>query len=284
MSLVFYFSITILTVIRLVGFGVGIDFYLGTRRHKFLAQVFGWSIFALAGVFHLLSFLSNDVVLKEIFFLLFGICTSVGVFLVSVSIMLYFRLTTKTNVSIIACVLAGLPVLLYILLSLNIAVSFSLFSAYLIVAGIYVLGVIEKEKFKKEVGASIKWFYAIVGVGMIQVLVIILLTIQGYSLGVYDVHTQDDMLLLINNTMSIAILVITVVLLIHLETSRSERYNYRMKDKYSHDLGNLIQVIVSGMQLVEAGQITDSEKRETIVLINQKCEEVAELIHEIRSL
>jgi len=284
MSLVFYFSIVVLTAVRLIGAGVGLDFYMGTRRTKFLAQVFGWSIFALAGIFHLFSFISEDIFLKEVSFLLFGICTSVGAFLVAVSIMLYFRFAAKTTVGTITCVLAAFPILLYIFFSLDLAVSLSLYSAYLIVAGVYILGVIEKEKFKQEVGASIKWFYAIVGVGAIQVIIIALLTLQGYSIGLYDVHTQDEIVLLINNSMSIVIMTITVVLLIHLETSRSERYNYRLKDKYSHDLGNLIQVIVSGMQLMEAGQITDSEKKETVVLINQKCEEVAELIHEIRSL
>jgi hypothetical protein len=49
-------------------------------------------------------------------------------------------------------------------------------------------------------------------------------------------------------------------------------------------LGNIIQVIVSGMQLVESKSIADTEKRDTLVLINQKCAEVAELIHEIRNL
>ena len=154
----------------------------------------------------------------------------------------------------------------------------------MIIAGIYLLGVIEKTAFKQEVGASIKWFYAIIILGIVQVLVLLFLASQGYNLGAYDAHTQDDSLILINNSMSIGILALTVVLLIHLETSRSERYNYRLKDKYSHDLGNIIQVIVSGMLLVESKQIADTEKKDTLLLINQKCTEAADLIHEIRNL
>ncbi|MHA2074809.1 MAG: hypothetical protein ACW97X_09335, partial [Candidatus Hodarchaeales archaeon] len=224
------------------------DFFIGTRRLRFLAQVLGWSISTIAGFFHLFSFLVEDV--------LFLICTG----------------------------LACLPILLYIIFGLDIAVNFSLYSTYLIIACIYFLGVIEKTAFKQEVGTSIKWFYAIIILGIVQVLVLLFLASQGYNLGAYDAHTQEDSLILINNSMSIGILTLTVVLLIHLETSRSERYNYRLKDKYSHDLGNIIQVIVSGMQLVESKSIADTEKRDTLVLINQKCAEVAELIHEIRNL
>ncbi len=284
MSLIFIFSIIVLTIVRLIGVGVGLDFFLGTRRQRFLAQILGWSISSLAGFCHLFSFLLEDVLLKELSFLLFSIFTSVGVFLITVSIMLYFKEATIKVVFLICSGLVCIPILLYFFLSLDIAVNFSLYSSYLIVAGIYFLGLTEKAKFKQEVGASIRWFYTIIIVGILQVLVILLLTFQGYNLGVYDVHFLDDFVILVNNTMSIGILAVTVVLLIHLENSRSERYNYRLKDKYSHDLGNIIQVIVGGMQLVESNQITDAEKRKTLLLINQKCEEGAELIHEIRNL
>ncbi len=236
MSLIFIFSITILTIVRLIGLGVGLDFFLGTRRPRFLVQVVGWLISTLAGICHLFSFLIEDSLeylwLKEIFFLLFGIFTSVGVFLLAISIMVYFKETTRKIVVLISSGLAGLPIILYFILELDIAVNFSLYSAYLIVAGIYALGVIEKTAFKQEVGTSIKWFYAILTVGIIQVLVFLFLATQGYTLGAYDTHTANDLLLFdyidivfINNTMSISILALTVVLLIHLETSRSERYN-----------------------------------------------------------
>ena len=284
MSFIFIFSVTILTIVRLIGLGVGLDFFLGTKRQRFLVQVLGWFTSSLAGFCHLLSFLIEDVLLKELFFLLFGVFTSVGVFLITLSIMLYFKEATRKIVILICGGLTCLPILLYLIFGLDIAVNFSLYSTYLIIAGIYLLGVIEKTAFKQEVGASIKWFYAIIIVGIVQVLVILFLASQGYNLGVYDAHTQDDLLILINNSMSIGLLALTVVLFIHLETSRSERYNYRLKDKYSHDLGNIIQVIVSGMQLVESKHIADKEKRDTLLLINQKCAEVAELIHEIRNL
>lgn len=284
MSLIFVFSITVLTIVRLIGFGAGLDFFLGTRRQRFLAQVLGWLISSIAGFCHLISFLVEDGLLKELSFLLFGICTSVGVFLITISIMLYFKETTIKVVFLICIGLVCLPILLYLVIGLDIAVNFSLYSSYLIIAGIYFLGLIENTAFKQEVGASIKWFYVIIIVGILQVLVILLLTFQGYNLGLYDAHFLDDYVIFVNNAMSIGILAVTVVLLIHLENSRSERYNYRLKDKYSHDLGNIIQVIVGGMQLVESKQIADTEKRDTLLLINQKCAEGAELIQEIRNL
>lgn len=288
MSLIFYFSIIVLTIVRLIGLGVGLDFYLGTRKNRFLGQVSGWLIFTLAGITHLFSYLMEGNLeylwLKEILFLLFGVCTSLGVFLLTMSIMVYFKHVPKKVVLAFTLTLAIVPFLISLFFDVTTAVDFSLYSTYVIAGGIYILGIIEKKAFRQEVGASIKWFYSIIFVMVMQILVFSYLATQGITLGLYGTHFQDDFQLFVNNTLSIGILALTVVLFIHLETSRSERYNYRLKDKYSHDLGNLVQVIVSGMQFLEAQKIAEIEKKEIITLINDKCEEVAELIHEIRNL
>ena len=88
----------------------------------------------------------------------------------------------------------------------------------------------------------------------------------------------------VNNTFSIAILVLTVVLLIHLENTRSNLYNYQLKDKYSHDLGNILQVMVSAFHFIEGKEVPAEEREKIMDLLNQKSQEVSELIQEIRNL
>ena len=77
---------------------------------------------------------------------------------------------------------------------------------------------------------------------------------------------------------------ITAILMIHLENSRSYHSNYQLKDKYSHDLGNIMQVIVSLIPLLQENESIGEERDSTMELLNQKCEEASDMITEIRTL
>jgi hypothetical protein len=123
-----------------------------------------------------------------------------------------------------------------------------------------------------------------IGTGIIQFLVYIFITLEGVNLGLSSIEFKNEVLVGVNNTFSIAILVFTVVLLIHLENSRMNMYNYQLKDKYSHDLGNILQVMVSAIHFIEKREIPEEEREKITTLLNQKSQEVSNLIQEIRKL
>ncbi|MHA1513706.1 MAG: hypothetical protein ACTSRJ_06585, partial [Candidatus Hodarchaeales archaeon] len=91
MNNVLLFTQLALIFIRLIGLGVGLDFFISRKKKRFGGQVAGWSIWTLASIFQILAQIANNIALTNIFDLLFGICTLVGSFLIAVSIIVYFQ-------------------------------------------------------------------------------------------------------------------------------------------------------------------------------------------------
>ncbi|MHA2224548.1 MAG: hypothetical protein ACXAC8_05060 [Candidatus Hodarchaeales archaeon] len=284
MSIIFIFGLSAITVIRIIGLGVAFDFYRYKKERRFIAQMLGWGIGILAGIFHFISYLSENQIIIEYFFLFFGIFTGISSLFIAVSIVLYFRSITINQIRILSSILAITPLLFYFGFGLEAAVNISLIFSYIIVGSLYFVGILEIKAFREQVGKSIGWFYGLIAVGILHFIVFLLFNFQGINLGTYTAHIENDTVLMINNSISIGILVITAILLIHLENSRSYHFNYELKDKFSHDLGNIMQVIVSLMPLLQNNESIGEERDSAMELLNQKCEEASDLITEIRSL
>ena len=86
----------------------------------------------------------------------------------------------------------------------------------------------------------------------------------------------------INYFLGILITIIILIHSIHLEYDISKIQKYKLRDKYSHDLGNLIQVIYSATDLTNVNGDLTKDKTENLEIIQKKCEEAAKLIKEIK--
>lgn len=284
MNYVLIFTQLALTFIRLIGLGVGLDFLLSRKKKRFQGQVAGWTIWTLASIFQILAQIAHEELLITTFDLIFAIFTLVGSFLISVSIIVYFMDVPARFIFIFTLILLILPLTVFLLFGIEIAVNFCIFFSFILVGGLYAVGILGGKNFKQKMGQSIKWFYAMIGTGILQLVVYIYITLQGVNLGVSSVELENEILVGVNNTFSIAILVFTLVLLIHLENTRANLYNYQLKDKYSHDLGNILQVMLTAIYFIEEKSLPADEKEKIIDLLNQKSQEVSALIQEIRSL
>lgn len=72
-------------------------------------------------------------------------------------------------------------------------------------------------------------------------------------------------------------------MIIHLEHNIANQEKFQLKDTYSHNLGNIIQVIFSASLLSEMDKTAEGES-EKLQLIQKKCNEASEIIKEIRKL
>ncbi|MHA2155862.1 MAG: hypothetical protein ACXABU_11030 [Candidatus Hodarchaeales archaeon] len=284
MNYVLFFTQLALVFIRMIGLGVGLDFLLSRKKKRFRGQVAGWGIWTLASVFQILAQMETNIALIDILDFLFALCTLIGSFLIAVSIIVYFRPVSVKAIFFFTLFLSFLPLIIYFLFGIEIVVNFCILLSFILVGGLYAVGIIESVNFKTQVGQSIKWFYSMIGIAIIQFFVYVYLLLEGVNLGLSSAELQNEVLVGVNNTFSIAILMLTVVLLIHLENTRSNLYNYQLKDKYSHDLGNILQVMVSAIHFIEEKGVPVEEKEKIMDLLNQKSQEVSELIQEIRNL
>jgi len=82
--------------------------------------------------------------------------------------------------------------------------------------------------------------------------------------------------------LSLTITLLVLVLTIHLEYSLSNIQKFKMKDNYSHELGDILQMILNS---AEFNKNTDTKGDQSVnELIIEKCKEARFLITEIRDL
>ncbi len=114
------------------------------------------------------------------------------------------------------------------------------------------------------------------------IVIFIIILLQGYTFGFY--YDEFSILMFINYFVGIINAIFILIYSIHLEYDILRNQKYRLRDKYSHDLGNLIQVIYSATDLTDVNDDLSKEKAENLELIQKKCEEAAKLIKEIKKI
>ena len=105
---------------------------------------------------------------------------------------------------------------------------------------------------------------------------------QGYGYGLYN--TNNIPFIILNYTIGIFTHFLFVVFFIHFEYTISNEQQNQLKDKYSHNLGNIMQVIYSSAELFKRHFKLENSDKDKLDLIETKCKEAAKLINEIRNI
>ena len=89
----------------------------------------------------------------------------------------------------------------------------------------------------------------------------------------------------LNFTVTISLSILLIVLLIHLEYNIAGKNKHVLKDKYSHDLGNILQAIHTSIDIFQTNnELTKEESSELSQLLKNKLNDAKTLIKEIRKL
>ncbi len=131
-------------------------------------------------------------------------------------------------------------------------------------------------------GRSIIWFYVSALLLSLFIPVSIVINLQGYRYGLYN--ADEPVLIMLNYVPVILSSICLIILFVHLEYTTSSRKQLELKDNYSHDLGNILQVISSAFELIEMKGRSESETSELGELLKDKLNEAAKQIREIREL
>ena len=89
---------------------------------------------------------------------------------------------------------------------------------------------------------------------------------------------------MLNYVPTISSAVLLIILLVHLEYTTFSREKSELKDKYSHNLGNIMQVIMSSSDFIKGVTRLEASQKEKLDLVEKKCKEAAKLIKEIREI
>ncbi len=282
MNILIIFGLSLFLIVRILGFLVSLDFYYNKRDVKFIFFMLSWIFFIIGTLFALLF----NIGVKN--FLNFPFLT-LNVFFVIIATILYSWAIGKYFISISNkfMILLILFVIIIILIGHIFQDNYLVYSivAMLIGGTVIVTFIIPpaSKEFRKKMGKSLRWYYITIIVFFSYIPLYIITYSLGYGYGLYDV-TADPVIILINYLSLITATILLIILLIHLEYNISDKQKFELKDKYSHNLGNIMQVISCAQELIHS-EINSKEQRiELRDLIDIKINEVSKLIREIREL
>lgn len=105
---------------------------------------------------------------------------------------------------------------------------------------------------------------------------------MGYHFGLY--FAEDPFFIILYYIPSLATTTVLIILLLHLEYTISSRKKFELKDKYSHNLGNILQAISSAYELYSSKLEKAKGSAELDNMLKSKITEASKLIKDIREL
>jgi hypothetical protein len=133
-------------------------------------------------------------------------------------------------------------------------------------------------------GLALKWYY--IFLVSLAIYIVVSLYISTQDLEYYGIYsTIDTFLIILNYIPSIIFTMVLIILLIHVEYNFSITERSELKDKYSHDLGNILQYLRGYIDLFsQKKDIKEEDSNEFREKYQEKCQEAADLLKEIRQL
>ena len=175
-----------------------------------------------------------------------------------------------------------ITILLYLFLDSNISILFVIIVMNLTILIGFILPLFKLKEFKQNIGKGIRWYFVdtIILIGFIPLSIYI--SIQGLGYGLY--YSDETVFIILNYFIAIVIHFVFLVYFINLEYIISNKQQHQLKDKYSHNLGNIMQAITSSSDLIKISANLNKQDASNLDLISEKCKEASKLIKEIRKL
>lgn len=285
MHVIVIFGILLLIIFRIIGLLISIEFFHDFKELKFKILIIGWSVWIISGCSALLVGLYENQPIREVFLLINGISTSFAILFVLLGLYSYFQEISKKSITIFSVISLVLPLITFFMRLFAYPNFFDLTSGIVFIfVFVYSFLPLKKlEVFKKDLSIKSYYWYLIFIISVYVFIVFyVVIILQGYSFGFYSNEFNIPMFL--NYLFGIMNNIIMLIYSIHLEYDISRVQKYELRDKYSHDLGNLIQVIYSATDLTNVDGDLTKDKAENLEIIQKKCEEAAKIIKEIKTL
>lgn len=278
-----FFSVLILTMLRFTGILVSFDFLLRKEevlQKKFYLFIIGWSCWIVGSFLSLVSLTEEDYIFKIQIEILQDLSILLGALYLILAVISYFKLVKRNMVIIGTLIIAIFPVLIFYLFDYDLAKV----AVIIVYIGLFLFlfsnAWLERKKIRLHIRDSVKWFYLTILVCFFYAIFLILMAINGKTT---DLSLMEDpFLITLNSLLGLAITLLILVLTIHLEYSLSNIQKFKMKDNYSHELGNILQMILNSAEFNESTHTKGDQSINELII--EKCKSAGFLITEIRDL
>ncbi|MHA2087694.1 MAG: hypothetical protein ACW972_05430 [Promethearchaeota archaeon] len=276
-------SLIIFIFVRITGLAASIDFFHNTKDKKFIYITIGWLFWIIASIFPIFSSLVENTNIIKLFLVLNALFGLIGALFYTWGFYKYFITIQRSRVILLAIVVTVLlPVLLYVLVNFRMSIQFSALMLNFLIFGVYIFPHLYVKDLKKILGKSYVWYIATFVSLIFFIPVYIIISLSGYNYGLYE--AENSLLIILYYVPTITSSILFIILLVHLEYTISSSQKFDLKDKYSHNLGNIMQVINSSSDLISLTDKLNEQDKKSLKLIQKKCKEASKLIKNIRKL
>ncbi|MFX1567979.1 MAG: hypothetical protein ACFFCV_06400 [Promethearchaeota archaeon] len=277
------YSQIILIIIRIIGLGVSFEFYYDIKKNKFILFIISWILWILSTLLALISIFWEDQTINQLFLILNVLFTSLGVIFYIWGIYVYFISINPRLMLIFLILFTIIAFILHFTINSLTAILFMVIGFNIVLISTYIIPPLKITQFKNYLGKSIRWYYSVLVFLLPYIIISIYTSLLGYSYGLYE--SNNIIMILLYYIPINFISIILIILLIHLEYGISTSEVYDLKDKYSHDLGNILQVISTASEISNNKENFQKEILEEMKdLLQHKVKEASNLIKEIRDL
>ena len=276
------FCLVFFVFVRLVGLIVSIDFFYDTGEYKFKMLIFGWSFWVITGIISIFMNTFNEKGLNEIFLVFNVLFGTLGAIFNAWGLLEYYVSVPHKFMKFLLVLTPIMTLLLYLTVSFFASMIFCIILLNIALFTSFILPPLRKKKFKEFMGKSIRWYYLTIFTFIIYFPVSVFISTMGYGYGVYS--TNDPIIIMLNYLPTIFGTILLIVLYVHLEYTVSNRQKEDLRDKYSHNLGNILQSVMSSIDLLEMNHNKKKDIKSNIELAKERTKEAAEVIRKIRNL
>ncbi|MFW9823281.1 MAG: hypothetical protein ACFFE4_10115 [Candidatus Thorarchaeota archaeon] len=276
-----FFSMFLLVMIRFLGVIVSVNFYYESKSNTYLYFTIGWCLWVIAGLVALISGIATNYIVETLSLLMNYLLGPLAIFILGVGLSSYYLNISARKIQIVTIILIAIPLILNLLGQSILAIYARIFQFFGIIE-MFLLPFIKYKTFKERIGKSIKWYYMTCFSIIIYIPLAILSMVTSLTSGSFQ--SENIIIIVAVYTSVILMTILLISFIIHLEYTISNKQQNQLKDKYSHNLGNIIQVIYSSSDLFRRLYNIEDKNKEKLDLIEKKCKEASKLINEIRKL
>ncbi|MFX1339899.1 MAG: hypothetical protein ACFFDK_14910, partial [Promethearchaeota archaeon] len=220
---------------------------------------------------------------KDFFLLMNHILGQLALKFLIITLSSYYLNISPPRILHFSLILIVFPIIIYFTLGLEFVSIFARIFQFFIIILMCLLPLFKFKNFKARIGKTIRWYYLICVSIILYIPLVTLNIINNANFRFFQ--SESILLIMIVYTSIIIMTILIIAFMIHLEYNVSVEQKKKLKDKYSHNLGNVLQAIESARFLTEKKKSMDNNSvLEVEDIIEKKFREAAEILEEIRKL
>lgn len=278
-----FFSLMVLALLRIFGAAISFDYYFDNRDSRLIIMGIGWIIAVFAVVPPILADFVGSGIQSELLYIANIILISIGYFTILIGIFSYFMKVPLVWFTAALVFFAGSPLLIYLGLGSLLAINISSLLATLVGTIVAIYPLLKHQAMRTYPRTVMRWYIGIIVVYAIYFVLALSVFTQSSTYGLYT--SVDPILISINYLFGIGMTLASLIFIGRFEYSISSAQKDKLKDEYSHKLGNLLQAISGLLFLLvdkeglNKNQVKDFEKQ-----VEDQLDEASKLLREIRRL